>query len=92
MPKSIHSFGVMLAVASAYWLSATLGELLSAPPVYGSAVWPPAGIALGSVLIWGKRSLPGIALGAYFANAQIILQGSMTWTEILLPAGIAAGA
>ncbi len=91
MPESLKLLGAILLVALAYWLSASLGHLLSAPPVYGSAVWPPAGVALGAVLIWGNKSLLGIALGAYFANAQIILNGSMTWLEILLPAGIVVG-
>jgi PAS domain S-box-containing protein len=92
MPKSVKIVVTIFAIAFAYWLSATLGQLLTAPPIFGTAVWPPAGIALGAVLIWGKKSLPGIALGAYFANAQLILDGSMTWTEILLPAGISVGA
>ena len=33
-----------------------------------SPVWPPAGIALAAVLIWGFRVWPGIALGAFCVN------------------------
>ena len=89
LPKSINSILAMLAVAIAYWLSATLGQMLTAPPVYATAVWPPSGIALGAVLIWGKRSLPGIALGAYLANGQLFLLKSVSLPQVLLPAGIA---
>ena len=92
LPKSINSILAMLAVAVAYWLSATLGQMLTAPPVYATAVWPPSGIALGAVLIWGKRSLLGIALGAYLANGQLFLLKSVSLHQVLLPAGIAMGA
>jgi hypothetical protein len=30
-----------------------------------STVWPPAGIALAALLLWGLRLLPGIAIGAF---------------------------
>ena len=84
LPKSINSILAMLAVAVAYWLSATLGQMLTAPPVYATAVWPPSGIALGAVLIWGKRSLLGIALGAYLANGQLFLRFNINRVFVLL--------
>ncbi len=34
-----------------------------------SLVWPPTGIALGALAILGYRFWPGIALGAFLANA-----------------------
>ena len=92
LPKSINSIVATLAIALAYWLSATLAQMLNAPPVYATAVWPPAGIALGTVLIWGKRSLPGIALGAYLSNGQLFLLKSVSLSQVLLPAGMALGA
>src|SRR5438128_2678012 len=33
-----------------------------------TAVWPPTGIALIAVLLYGYRALPGIALGALWVN------------------------
>ncbi len=92
LPESLNSLGTMLAIAFAYWFSATLGQMLSSPPVYATAVWPPSGIALGSALIWGRRSLPGIALGAYLANGQLFLQHPISLAQVLVPAGIALGA
>jgi PAS domain S-box-containing protein len=34
-----------------------------------TAVWPPTGIALAALLLFGSRAWPGIALGAFLANA-----------------------
>ena len=82
----------MLAIAYVYWLSATLGQMLHAPPVYATAVWPPSGIALGVALVWGRRSWPGIALGAFLSNGQELWVNHFSLGESLLPAGMALGA
>lgn len=92
MQISLKSLGTAIAVAAAYWLFARLGDLLDAPPVYASAMWPPAGIALGAVLLWGRQVLPGIWLGAVLANARVDAIWPMPWIPLLLPAGIALGA
>jgi len=34
-----------------------------------TAVWPPTGFAIAVVLLFGRRSAPGILLGAFLANA-----------------------
>ncbi|WP_405783272.1 MASE1 domain-containing protein [Streptomyces sp. NBC_00859] len=59
----------ILAVAAAYYLSGRLG-LLRQVTVRGAMVtplWPPTGIALGSLLFWGLPMWPGIAIGALLA-------------------------
>jgi diguanylate cyclase (GGDEF)-like protein/PAS domain S-box-containing protein len=33
-----------------------------------TAIWPPTGLALTAVLIWGRRMWPAVALGAFVAN------------------------
>ena len=33
-----------------------------------TAVWPPSGIALAAVFLWGYRVWPGVLLGAFLAN------------------------
>jgi two-component system, NarL family, sensor histidine kinase FusK len=55
-------------VCTAYFVAARLG--LAVPFTTGnvSPVWPAAGIALASVLLFGYRVWPGIALGAFLAN------------------------
>jgi integral membrane sensor domain MASE1 len=34
-----------------------------------TAVWPPTGIALAALVLWGPSVWPGVALGAFLANA-----------------------
>src|SRR5262245_54222500 len=58
----------ILLVAGAYSGTAKLGLALAFEHASITAVWPPTGIALAAVVIWGYRIWPGIALGAALAN------------------------
>ncbi|WP_054774027.1 CHASE domain-containing protein [Methylogaea oryzae] len=77
------------AIAAAYWLFARFGLLLAVPPGYASAVWPPSGIALGAMLVWGNRLLPGIWLGSFLANAVTAFDPSAPLVSLLAPAASA---
>lgn len=60
---------IVLALATFYVLTARLGLTLALPPeAKATAVWPPSGIALATVLLVGYRVWPGIWLGAFWAN------------------------
>jgi integral membrane sensor domain MASE1 len=63
----------MLAVASAYYLAGRLG-LLRQLVVEGAVftpIWPPTGVALAALLVFGLRIWPGIALGALLVILSI---------------------
>jgi integral membrane sensor domain MASE1/anti-sigma regulatory factor (Ser/Thr protein kinase) len=74
----------LVGVAAVYYGSAKLGLELAFETRSVTAVWPPTGIALAAVVLWGRRMWPAIALGAFLANS---------WTGIPLYAvlGITAG-
>lgn len=57
-----------LIAAFAYFVGAYVGLLLALPPSNASPVWPPAGIALAMLLIFGNRVLPGLVIGAFAAQ------------------------
>ena len=59
----------VLFLAGVYFAAAKLGLSLAFVAEQVSAVWPPTGIALAAVLLFGSRVWPGIALGAFLANA-----------------------
>ncbi|MEA2351719.1 MAG: hypothetical protein QOJ14_133 [Thermoleophilaceae bacterium] len=59
----------VLLIGGAYFASAKLGLALAYAQGNVTAVWPPTGIALGAIVIWGYRFWPGVALGALLANA-----------------------
>ncbi|HZE68270.1 MAG TPA: MASE1 domain-containing protein [Pyrinomonadaceae bacterium] len=60
---------IVLAVAAVYFLAARLGLAFAFIHSNVSPVWPPTGIAIAAVLLFGKRVWPGIFLGALLANA-----------------------
>jgi diguanylate cyclase (GGDEF)-like protein len=58
-------------LAAAYFFAAKLALLVAIPPGYATAVWPPSGIALASVLLLGNRIWPGVWLGAALINVNV---------------------
>ena len=77
--------GLKLTIlAGVYVGTAKLALMLAAVGGFAAPVWPPTGIALAAVLLFGYRMWPGVALGAFLVNF---------WTggEPLVAAAIAAG-
>jgi serine phosphatase RsbU (regulator of sigma subunit)/integral membrane sensor domain MASE1/anti-sigma regulatory factor (Ser/Thr protein kinase) len=56
-------------VAGTYYGAAKLGLDLAFSAKSVTAVWPPTGIALAALVLWGYRLWPGVALGALLANS-----------------------
>jgi len=65
-PSSAAVF--MIAVAVFYFITARLSLLLAVGLTNASPVWPPSGIALAVILLWGYRMGPAVLLGAFLAN------------------------
>ena len=66
--------GRIVLLAAIYFAAAKASLLLAIPPGYATPVWPPSGIALAALLLFGSRIWPGIWLGAALTNFTI--QGS----------------
>src|SRR5437899_252256 len=75
---------VVAGLAAVYLVAAKLGLMLAFVHASATAVWPPAGIALAAVLVFGYRFWLGIFVGAFLAN--IATAGS-----IAIALAIAAG-
>src|SRR5205823_382165 len=45
--------------------------LAAIPPGYATSVWPPSGIALAAILLFGRRIWPGIWIGAALVNLTV---------------------
>lgn len=73
--KAIHSLKgsvqYNLAVILLYALTGHLGLIFAVPPGYATAIWPASGIALGALLVWGLRVLPGIFIASYLLNFYV---------------------
>ena len=61
----------ILLVAVGYFVMGRIGLLLAIPPGYASPLWPPAGLALAVLLLWGYRCWPGVLLGSFLVNLSI---------------------
>jgi integral membrane sensor domain MASE1 len=74
----------VVVLAGVYYGAAKLGLNLAFAAPSVTAIWPPTGIALAAILLWGYRVWPGVALGALLANG---------WTGVPLyaVAGITVG-
>ena len=79
--------------AIAYFLAGVLALQLAIPPGYASPLYPPAGIALASALVYGWRVLPGVAIGAFGVNLTLSAQrGNLDLTALAVPITIALAA
>lgn len=62
---------LVLAVAAVYYGAARLGLLEQLVRGQVTPLWPPTGIAVAGLLVFGLRVWPGVALGAFLANVAI---------------------
>jgi len=85
----------ILLVAALYFISGRLGLFLAVPPGYATIIWPPSGIALGALFIYGWRLWPGILLGSFLLNSYIsgayTPEAGLDSTKLLTALAIACG-
>jgi PAS domain S-box-containing protein len=74
----------LLALTTIYFIAGKLGLQLAFVNASATAVWPPAGIAIGSLLLFGRGAWPAIAAGAFLVN--ITIQGDIT-SSVAIAAG-----
>ena len=83
IPRPLPMLVKIVLLAALYLLAGRLALLLAIAPGFATAIFPPIGIGLAAVLIWGYPLLLGVLLGATLLNlsiaapslAQISLQG-----------------
>jgi len=75
-----------------YLLAGLAARPLAIPPGYASPLYPAAGVAIASVLVYGWRMLPAVALAAFCVNLSVPLQrGPLQWAALPLPLLMAVG-
>jgi len=67
--KPLSTILLIITIACICFLFGLLGLELAVPPSQAGAIWPPAGIALASVLLYGSRIWPGIFIGNFCISA-----------------------
>src|SRR5438874_6266062 len=76
-------------VALVYLVAAKLGLRLAVVHPHATAVWPPSGIALATLLLFGRGLWPGVMIGAFLAN--LTTGAAITAAGMFASIGIAAG-
>jgi len=66
LKKFIKYFLSIVGLAIIYHLAARLGLLMANVQPNTSPVWPPTGIAIAALLLFGKKYWPGVTLGVIF--------------------------
>ena len=80
----IPPIGLSLLIAIVYFAAAELGLSLASVHQNVTPVWPPTGIAIAALLIFGNRVWPGVFVGALAANL-------ITPISVAAAIGIASG-
>lgn len=73
-----------LSIAIAYVAAAELGFAFAFSTKQVTAVWPPTGLAVAALMLFGNRVWPGIFLGAFASNA---LRTEPMWAAVAIAAG-----
>jgi signal transduction histidine kinase len=69
---SLRYVGGVLLLAAAYYGAAKLGQTLRYTASV-SALWPPAGLGIAALYLWGIRWWPGVLLGEIVVNGELLL-------------------
>jgi signal transduction histidine kinase len=67
-----RTLGGVIALALAYYGAAKLGQTLRYTASV-AAIWPPAGLGIAALYLWGLRLWPGVFIAEAWINAELIL-------------------
>jgi diguanylate cyclase (GGDEF)-like protein/PAS domain S-box-containing protein len=76
--------GKLVLVGAGYYVAGSLSLRLALVGAQVTPIWPPTGIALAGLLLFGRRVWPAIALAAFLVNAPI-------GPSLMTAAGVAVG-
>lgn len=82
--RKVMRFGGALLLGALYYATARGGLGLGAVGGFAALVWPPTGIAIAALYLWGSGLWPAVAVAAFLANYH-------TGAPWIVAAGIAAG-
>jgi signal transduction histidine kinase len=71
-PPARYAVGI-LALAAAYYGAAKLGQTLRYTASV-AAIWPPAGVGIAALYLWGLRWWPGVFLGEVAVNGELLVE------------------
>lgn len=93
LPPFVLQLSRIFLLAIAYLLAGRLALLLAIPPGFATAIFPPLGISLAAVLLWGNSLLFGVFIGSVLLNTSISIAsgGQFNFATVLVASEIAIG-
>jgi signal transduction histidine kinase len=70
-PRQVRYAAGVLALAFGYYATAKLGQSVRYTASV-SAIWPPVGLGIGALYLWGLRWWPGVFLAELVVNSQLL--------------------
>ena len=70
--RSARYLAGVLALAIAYYAAAKLGQTVRYTASV-AAVWPPAGLGIAALYLWGIRWWPGVFVGELLVNGELLV-------------------
>ncbi|MEO7276288.1 MAG: MASE1 domain-containing protein [Vicinamibacterales bacterium] len=71
LPRRAVFVAHLAALTLAYYLAGRLGLSMAFLNASASPIWPPTGIAVAALLLFGRQLWPGVAAGAFFVNLSV---------------------
>ncbi len=83
-----HSFLLyclrILLISGAYYITARMGMMMGTMSGFATLIWPPSGIALAALILWGRNLWPAVFIGGMSSNY-------FTGAPLLTSLGVGAG-
>ncbi|MFD2207719.1 CHASE domain-containing protein [Kiloniella antarctica] len=93
---NISNVFLIFLLGSVYGVTGWVGLSWAIETGYATAIWPPSGIALAAILIFGYRVWPGVFIGSFCANILSVnsleFLADVSFLSFLVAVGIASGA
>jgi signal transduction histidine kinase len=70
--RAVRYLAGVLLLAVAYYAAAKVGQTLRYTASV-AAIWPPAGLGIAALYLWGTRLWPGVFLGEVIVNGELLL-------------------
>ena len=80
--------GQILATAVIYYAGSYLGHMLTVPGSIVALIYPPVGMMLAAVILFGRRIWPGIFIGACAMNVRLMVGEYPAATAAAIAAGL----
>ncbi|WP_049723025.1 ATP-binding protein [Gilvimarinus polysaccharolyticus] len=89
----MQTFLRIVFLALTYWIVGLLVALMAMPPGFAVAAFLPAGMALGALLLFGRRLWPGVLIGSFGLNLSIVYGSNLalSTTDLVMATTIGLG-